>query len=841
MARIETWFEQDLQELVAVRMLTGNLFSLDNQGNLIGVKVFDGGTPATLSGTVSGNVILPNGGTVAVTGTLSGNQAYIILPQAAYVPGVITIAIKLTSSGVITTLAAVSAVVYRTSTDTTVDPGTIIPSIQTLINQINTAVASIPADYSSLWTTLAPAFSTSTAYTAGQYVTYSGAMYRFTKPHAAGSWASGDVAAVNIGAELTDLKSALKDNTYKADSAIIDIGRKTTRQFPVQLNVEIGTYDTAGYADAPNRARSQVLPAGSYHVKVTSNYQFAIVKYVSDSAGTVYVSGRTDQSFTLTDPFVIQLRHVSSGESFKNAELSTINQQIEVTIYKDEHEYFDNFFEEGNLYDIHLCQIGIGIDANGAETTANNNVLTDYIYVGDITTLYTRNSNKTVVYYDKSKTYLSQVTSNASSYTLPSGCEYVRVSAALPNTANLYISKKSTHGSNIGIKARNGLTGVYVEPDIADMMNKSNIDKTEKMNLGTVAFNGHAGYKSYQYTLGEPFSIYAKNTAAGNMDIRITGNSINAIGVVGLNLYVYIPDATKVTTIACALTGTSNSRSFTSFTNGWNILRYNTYQGSLATWETIQGMRITTAGSAGIEFYVAKIEIIRPEKATMILINDGGYKTFIDYAYDTLKGYGIPVTWALNPGRMGDDLGARGRLMTEAEALAMSSDYCSEFSFHCWSATERPTQYMTAIELQNDCQRCVDYLRKKGLAPEHIWRAAHAQNNAPYYMAEVGIVEALATGTENGASLCIFPFENRWNVPRYSIHSRTDAQFDTIFDTLKKTHCGIVPYTHGVYDGDDHDINEASMDYFISKVVTGITEGWLNPTTYNYWTNAQLK
>jgi len=216
MAMYEKWFEQDLQKPIAVRMLTGNLFSMDNEGNKIGVRVFDGGEAATLSGTVSGNVIRQDGGTVSFEGTLeNGNEAYIVLPQAACaVPGIVTITIKITSSGVVTTLAAMTAVVYRTSTDTAIDPGTIIPDITTLISAINTAVASIPADYSSLWATLAPNFSSSTAYVAGQYVTYNGAMYRFTTDHAAGSWNSAHVVSVNIGAELSALKSALSGRTY---------------------------------------------------------------------------------------------------------------------------------------------------------------------------------------------------------------------------------------------------------------------------------------------------------------------------------------------------------------------------------------------------------------------------------------------------------------------------------------------------------------------------------------------------------------------------------------------------------------------------------------------------
>lgn len=151
MAMIETWFSQDLNEPVQVHQLDGNVFSQDNQGNLIGVNVFDGDEPATLSGSVSASVIRSDGSTVAVTGVLSGNSCYVILPAAAYaVPGIISIVIKLTGGGSTTTLCAVVANVYQSATDATVDPGTIIPSIQDLIDAIDEAVATIPPEYSEI-------------------------------------------------------------------------------------------------------------------------------------------------------------------------------------------------------------------------------------------------------------------------------------------------------------------------------------------------------------------------------------------------------------------------------------------------------------------------------------------------------------------------------------------------------------------------------------------------------------------------------------------------------------------------------------------------------------------
>ena len=213
MAQIETWFEQDLKKPVKVTFLDGNVFSADNNGNKVGVKVYSDGEPVTLTGTISGNVIRPDGTTVAVTGASSGNSAWIVLPQAAYTsPGVVSIIIKNTVDSAIATICAVVATVYESTTSVVVDPGTIIPSIETLITSIQNAVASIPADYSALWTSLAPAFSTTASYVPGQYVTYNGGVYRFITTHT-GSWVAADAVSVNIGGELYDVKSAIDNMT----------------------------------------------------------------------------------------------------------------------------------------------------------------------------------------------------------------------------------------------------------------------------------------------------------------------------------------------------------------------------------------------------------------------------------------------------------------------------------------------------------------------------------------------------------------------------------------------------------------------------------------------------
>lgn len=152
MAVIETWLRQDLKGLVTVRSLQGQVFSLDNGGNLIGVKVTKDGTPVTLTGTVTGYCILSDGQTVTVTGSGSsgiqnGNEAYIVLPQLVYsVPGQISIVIKLTSGSVTTTLAACTGYVYRSRTSNeVVPPGTPIPDLATMEEVIRRATAAMDA------------------------------------------------------------------------------------------------------------------------------------------------------------------------------------------------------------------------------------------------------------------------------------------------------------------------------------------------------------------------------------------------------------------------------------------------------------------------------------------------------------------------------------------------------------------------------------------------------------------------------------------------------------------------------------------------------------------------
>lgn len=144
MARFETWFSVNLNKAPQVQTIHGNVFTQDNMGNLVGVRVMKGNAEATLTGTVLGYVIREDGKTVVVNGERSGNTAYIVLPESAYaVPGRIQIAIRLVSGSTKTVLLAALGYVTRTTTGVIVDPGDVVPDLEDLLAKLDEMDAAI--------------------------------------------------------------------------------------------------------------------------------------------------------------------------------------------------------------------------------------------------------------------------------------------------------------------------------------------------------------------------------------------------------------------------------------------------------------------------------------------------------------------------------------------------------------------------------------------------------------------------------------------------------------------------------------------------------------------------
>ena len=293
MAQFEQWFDQDFTEKIEIRHCESVMFTGDDNGVVVGVLLFNGGAAYSGGGTVSGAVKRSDGGLVALTGTLSGNAASVVIPAAALAcPGPIGVRVILTQGGSVTT---VLKVIYSVDDNTgaAVDPGTIIPSVNDLITAIPTAVASIPSDYSALLHTLAPDFSDTTAYSAGSYVWYNGTLYRFTTAHPAGTWTGKDAVSTSIGTTLQMITQPTQNIWVWGDQYANGSATSITG-----LNIPAGTYTVSAVVTSSGSNKNSKMVFYGAGGRITEPYvtgdgtrRNMVVELTSDCTSIVIYPG----------------------------------------------------------------------------------------------------------------------------------------------------------------------------------------------------------------------------------------------------------------------------------------------------------------------------------------------------------------------------------------------------------------------------------------------------------------------------------------------------------------------------------------------------------------------
>lgn len=225
--------------------LSGCAFTGENAAHTFEISGKNASGTVPISGTIAGKFLRSDNVTVPVTGTASDGVASITLTEDCYaVPGRFIFSVYANDGTHNICIYCGVGNVLRTDSGE-YEGGEIITDVTALINAIETAVATIPADYSELLAGVAPSFSSSTAYTAGQYVWYPGlvdnvgALYRFTADHAAGSWTGTDAVSVSLsgdlGAQVTDVKSAFVQKSI-GEYGTLDIGELTSGKYILQSN-----------------------------------------------------------------------------------------------------------------------------------------------------------------------------------------------------------------------------------------------------------------------------------------------------------------------------------------------------------------------------------------------------------------------------------------------------------------------------------------------------------------------------------------------------------------------------------------------------------------------------
>lgn len=129
---------------------------------------------------------------------------------------------------------------------------------------------------------IASAFSASTAYAAGDYVWYSGTLYRFTADHAAGAWTGADAEEAEIGADVADLKSAF---------ATTGLVKETSVSFP-----ETNTYYGTNGKKSSNSASIgtgfvSVNPGDTIEFKLAEHTSFATIAFYTGADQNTFING----------------------------------------------------------------------------------------------------------------------------------------------------------------------------------------------------------------------------------------------------------------------------------------------------------------------------------------------------------------------------------------------------------------------------------------------------------------------------------------------------------------------------------------------------------------------
>ena len=184
--------------MVTIEDLRGMAFQAEIGGHTFEISgINDANEAVSLSGTVAGVFMRPDGADVALTGTASDGVVSVTLSDACYaVAGRFGLYIFVTSDSKKTCVYACIGTVAQTSYGTVA--GDTPQDVVDLINAINAAIASIPADYSDLLDSIAPSFSDSTEYASGTIVWYDGVLYQFTADKATGSWDATKVRQISV-------------------------------------------------------------------------------------------------------------------------------------------------------------------------------------------------------------------------------------------------------------------------------------------------------------------------------------------------------------------------------------------------------------------------------------------------------------------------------------------------------------------------------------------------------------------------------------------------------------------------------------------------------------------
>ena len=335
---------------IRAEKLDGSLFTTENQAHEFIVSVRKNGVKQTVTGSVSGKFIRANGTTIFLQGSIVDGDAVVRLHQDCYnVQGRFTFNIFNTQSGVTTCIYSAVGKMDMGSTETVIDAGDVVPDVsdvvaaqeaaQAAITAANTAAQTANTAAQNVGSIVARPYSSSSTYTAGDYCTNNGNLYKANQDiSTAEEWTASHWTQIVMGDEVTSLKSALRYNIIATNDIVSFEHNETTTagshifQFPYII------YNGTTFNIANNGGNSLTINLRDENgneqnfPNIPANSNADIVAPFDVVAMRNYIGG-TDWKFTVT--FCLPIRKaLDSAIADFDARCDVIEQSIE-NIEKD--------------------------------------------------------------------------------------------------------------------------------------------------------------------------------------------------------------------------------------------------------------------------------------------------------------------------------------------------------------------------------------------------------------------------------------------------------------------------------------------------------------------------
>lgn len=323
--------------MVNIEDLQGSAFQNESGGHTFEISgINDKNNAVELSGTVTGIFLRPDNTDVAISGNIVNGVARVTLTMACYaVTGRFGFTIFIDGDGLKTCVYACVGSITRTTSGSVA--GSTPQDVIILINRINAAVASIPADYTDLMAAIAPTYSNTSLYSLGSYAWYNGVLYRCTTAiTTAETWTSAHWEAAVIGKDVADLKSAVfedesvtKTNQFTTTAGtsigantkrITNLGIASGQTFTVKVSAPVGTFGNLFlYKFNDSDARSSLMNSAS------ENTEYTFTASENITALSIYVQAA---NVLLTSSCEIVVKIVQTNPDSIEARLSTVESDV---------------------------------------------------------------------------------------------------------------------------------------------------------------------------------------------------------------------------------------------------------------------------------------------------------------------------------------------------------------------------------------------------------------------------------------------------------------------------------------------------------------------------------